>query len=261
MGSRRSLSLRRKDRHSDLQRGLPSAANTGLVTSPQHRDRSRRNLSKGVIRHVGARFCPRERLFVFPDRYVSTPQPQGTLSCTLQISQSPGELSKLERRLRHKNPIGDPFRANHNSRAIEVLRVQTTHSGRTILAPHYTPSFASRPRENPDVVESVPRRNRVVTPGTVWSVGGRRALTATQLHGVDSGNGEVQAAGTNAPMVSVQFLGQKTADDDTQLQRARLALALEIDTASRVLQIASTSPVPPRSTQSKRSAIVWQNSS
>ena len=89
---------------------------------------------------------------------------------------------------------------------------------------------------------------RYVSVGGVWAVGGRIAAVPTQLQGIDTGTGDILASGTNAPIITAEFVDNETEDDKSKAHQDRLAIALDIDRARRVLPISP--PLSPTSESS-----------
>jgi len=94
----------------------------------------------------------------------------------------------------------------------------------------------------------------------VWSVGGRVATVSSPLQGVDTGTGEMLTSGTNAPMITAQFLEKSTDDSKTKSHQARLALALDIDQARRVLAISPPASPGSESSMNRYNSFDWRNS-
>lgn len=113
-----------------------------------------------------------------------------------------------------------------------------------MLAPHYVPSFVHTQDQDDRPRTSHQRNVRYVSMGGVWSVGGRVAAIPTQLQGIESGTGQMLVSGTNAPMVTAGFVATDKEDVDTKTHEARLALALDIDQARRVLPVSPPSSPP-----------------
>ena len=181
-----------------------------------------------------------------PDRYTSLRSPVQQASCTLRTSLSPELLSSRERERREHDLSTDPFYTP--TKTHPKIKHRVTANGAGTLAPHYVPSFVHSQDFNPSPSTQAHQNVRYVSIGGIWSVGGRVAAIPQQIHGVDSGTGETIASGTNAPMVTAAFLEDDTEDQRTRMHSARLALALDIDQARRVLPVSR--PTPPRSESS-----------
>lgn len=178
-----------------------------------------------------------------PDRYTSLRSPFRQAKCTLRTSLSLEALSNYERYTRTRDINRDLFRSHHKS--ISRAKSQVTRSGNGVLTPHHTPSFV-----HSDVNYAPTNRHqtrpRFVSLGGIWSVGGRIAAVPTQLHGVDLGSGELLASGTTAPFITAAFADNTVENDRGKEHEARLAFALNIDRARRVLPVS-----PPSSPQSQ----------
>lgn len=66
-------------------------------------------------------------------------------------------------------------------------------------------------------------------------MGGQLTIQLGQLQGITSATGGLIASGTTAPLHTASFLDQDTDADQTVGHERRLALALDIDQASRIL--------------------------
>ena len=72
-----------------------------------------------------------------------------------------------------------------------------------------------------------------VSLGAVWNIGG---LAPSHTGGVDDGHGGLIRSGTNAPIFPTSFHADRPRDEEDQAKHeARIALALKIDRAQRVL--------------------------
>jgi hypothetical protein len=100
----------------------------------------------------------------------------------------------------------------------------------------------------------------------VWTVGGFGASSVDHVHAVDDGRGGFTASGSNAPLYTANFFGNSDPVTDNNMHERRLALALDVDTSTRML---SPSPVRSPSASPDNSAdygfstsqrLVWKNS-
>ena len=169
-----------------------------------------------------------------PDRYISnrhSPQPR---SSTFRTSKSPQQLSSAERLLRHNSVSQDPF--SSPTRAREGRRVVSGNDSGQESRP------AARAMSGTNVFSSL-RSNltvhdRQASAGAVWNVGGNSATSPTgPMQGVPNGRGGMFGSGTNAPLYTSRFLEGETPDQDLERLEGRLAIALELDQTSRVLEI------------------------
>jgi hypothetical protein len=88
--------------------------------------------------------------------------------------------------------------------------------------------------------------DRRLTQGAVWGIGGGTAAIGESVAGVPNGRGGLLASGTNAPLYSSNFLTRRDSTAELDTHERRIAMALELDTASRVLRY-STPPLTPDS--------------
>jgi hypothetical protein len=83
------------------------------------------------------------------------------------------------------------------------------------------------------------RRNstgsRQFSGGAVWNVGGRAAAVLEPVHAVDDGRGGFVASGSSAPLYSAGFFAPSDPAADRDMHERRLALALDIDTSTRMI--------------------------
>ena len=119
-----------------------------------------------------------------------------------------------------------------------VATVDNVYGLRT---PHYTPSFVNGVDAAPFAMDAGlgTQAARQLSWGGFWTVGGRGATQLGQLHAVQAGSSSMLASGTNAPMHTPTFLDTPTKDDMIRAHEGRLALAMDIDQASKVLHYAS----------------------
>lgn len=199
-------------------------------------------------------------MFETPDRHTPPRSPIRQANCTFRTSRSPNELSSRERHARQRDHSRDPFHTCVDSGQRTKIKHQVTANGNGTLAPHHTPSFI-------DVHDTVfggrannrPQDVRHVSQGSIWSVGGRAAAIPQALEGVDTGTGEVLASGTNAPLISAHFLEADTEDRRTRRHETRLALALDIDQASRVLPLSPPMSPTVQSSSTEQDSFDWKN--
>lgn len=171
------------------------------------------------------------------DRYIASRYSPQSRSSTFHTSRSPQKLSGTERLLRQNSASPDPFRSPTLPR--EGTRVISgSNNGQESRSP-------SRSTSGPTVL-GLPRsrltsQNRQASAGAVWGVGGNTAASPTgPVQGIPNGRGGVVGSGTNAPMYTSRFLDGETPDQDLERLEGRLAVALDIDQTSRMLDIPSS---------------------
>lgn len=99
------------------------------------------------------------------------------------------------------------------------------------------------------VLGAVPQNlitTRQVSQGTIWTVGGLAPNTAA----VDDGQGHFLQRGTHARIFTTTFCAVKTSiQDDVEKHEGRIATALELDPARRILEFDSELPFSSVSSQ------------
>lgn len=176
-----------------------------------------------------------------PDRH--TPLRIDDAHCTLRTSVSPESLTPQERYVRQRDESRDLF--STPTKIKPKVKHQVTANGNGMLAPHFVPSFVhTQDHTPPQRSPQGPRNVRYISIGSAWAVGGRVAAVPTQLQGIETGTGEVLASGTTAPLVDAAFAKVEAPDAKLKAHESRLALALDIDQAKRVLPVSP--PASPR---------------
>jgi hypothetical protein len=179
--------------------------------------------------------------FSSPDRFLAPRVESTERHCIFRVSRPPQSLSPRERDARRGESTADPFRYTSTSRSRDAVdRLLRTPSG-THQPPHFTPSFIQGPDASlgPSDVVNSPDAPRQVSHGAVWNVGGPAIARGMPRPGIQDGHGRVLASGTNGPLHTAHFLDKKGSTQDLRQHEDRLALALEIDRASRVLALTS----------------------
>lgn len=169
--------------------------------------------------------------FNSPDRFI--PSRRSPLSSTgsFHLSKPPQSLTGNEKLLRQRSASPDPFSPRSPSRLrnsparfpshrpVRRSRAATTNGGGVLGTRTESPS----------------QSNRHASFGAVWNVGGITATTTGPMAGVPDGRGGFLGSGTNAPMYTSQFLEGDGPDQDLERHERRLAAALDIDQANRIL--------------------------
>ncbi|KAF1999139.1 WD40 repeat-like protein [Amniculicola lignicola CBS 123094] len=177
-----------------------------------------------------------------PDRFISSRRPPNTTRDSFELAKAAERVTAQDRSARGTSPHIDPFsrRLQRSGRLNNELRnLRETHSilnGRATL---------NRRGGNISL-----RRNsfssgaRQISAGAVWNVGGSSAVSDTVV-GVSNGRGGMLGSGTNAPLYTSMFLSRSDPEAEREAYEKRLALAFDIDRASRVLEHTTppTSPV------------------
>lgn len=231
--------IRKRPSLSDLQKHM----STSRIVDEQHPARyskvpstcpKRRSFSANAASQARMRFTS-------PDRYIPQRPLGGQASPNVHTSKPPSALYNREIYTRSRDASVDPFGSASESRSATVIRRRIAGDTLGIRVPHYTPSFVNG--TDAGLVEGNPRASaqnlRQPSWGGFWTVGGRGGAQFGQLHGVPTASGGLLASGTSAPLHCPPFLDEPTQEDKTKAHESRLALALDIDQAARIL-----SPTP-----------------
>ena len=151
-------------------------------------------------------------------------------------------LTPKERYDRQIDNSISPFRSSSASRSRSIATRRPINPTRRLSPPQYTPSFVHGTNALPrDTGTATPRIiPRQTSAGGVWNVGGPAAVQITPAIATTDGQGGLLSSSTNAPLHVAHFLDHKTPDQDLRRHEDRLARALEVDPATRVLS--NTSP-------------------
>jgi len=195
-----------------------------------------------------------------PDRFIAARRPPA-------VTRESYELSKPCQRLETDQAIGrsgrrnrDPFsrRLGRSGRLNEELRgLRDAHS--MILG------RAGVQRRNANLARrrsSLALGIREVSAGAVWNVGGPSAVSNTVV-GVSTGRGGMLGSGTNAPLYTSSFLDRADPEAELEAYEHRLALALDVDQADRVLQHSPSSATSHGMKQvgcNSRTGHIWRDS-
>jgi hypothetical protein len=167
-----------------------------------------------------------------PDRYIGSRRP-------LAVTRESFKLNKPAERLDSNQPgrrgchVSDPFsrRLRRSGRLNDELRgLREAHS-----------LIIGRASAHRRVSNLVHRRvsstlgARQVSTGAVWNVGGPSAVSDTVI-GVSTGRGGMLGSGTNAPLYASTFLNRADPEAELEAYERRLALAMDVDQADRILQ-------------------------
>ena len=167
-----------------------------------------------------------------PDRFITNRNLGHDASSNFQVSKPADQLTSTEKLLRQKSATPDPFRSPSTARQGRP-RIPSSQSPRNVSGPARVISGTNllNPTLNP-----LNTQNRQVSTGAVWNVGGSAATTPTgPMNGIPDGRGGLLGSGTNAPMYTSRFFESNTPDQDRGRLEGRLAAALDIDQANRVL--------------------------
>ena len=167
-----------------------------------------------------------------PDRFIANRSAGHDASSSFHVSKPADQLTSIEKLLRQNSATPDPFRSPSIARQ-GGPRISSSQSPRNVSGPARVISGTNllHPILNP-----LNTQNRQVSTGAVWNVGGSVATTPNgPMNGIPDGRGGLLGSGTNAPMYTSRFFESNTPDQDRGRLEGRLAAALDIDQANRIL--------------------------
>lgn len=167
-----------------------------------------------------ARSAPRTPRRASADRFI----PSSISRDRLVLSRHPDRLTRREKLARTLSSGPDPFGAN-------VPRTPIRH--RAGSSPASFGRGTSTVNGRRTSLNAPPSRR--LSQGAVWGIGGATAVIGDSVAGVPDGRGRLLASGTNASLYSSNFLRRRDSNGELDVHERRLAIALELDTASRVL--------------------------
>lgn len=170
-----------------------------------------------------------------PDRFVSQRPRLGEAS-PYHVNKPPSTLRGRELHDRARDPSANPFRSVSESRVREASR-RTPSSSYGLRPPRFVPSFVHGDTAGPASLDPHRGPDALRHPSWTgfWNVGETGVAQFGQLRGVPTGNGRRLASGTNAPMHNSAFLDDPSNNDVLSSHEHRVALALDIDQAARML--------------------------
>lgn len=260
----------KKRRRSEMKGAQQPDSNNIMITQ-RHDQREIRQLMETARGRPAQRRCfsgaetsERARTwFSSPDRFLSPRAESVERECVFRVSKSPYSLSPGERHSRQRDHNADPFHNTSSSRSRDAIRIRRSSASERQPPPHFTPSFLHGHDASPGPIDTnepstTPRQ---ISVGAVWSVGGPTVAQGGPRPGVHNGHGGLLASGTNGPMHTAHFLDRNNSSQDIQQHENRLALALDIDQASRVLGSVPRPPLikPTSGDAAQRRPITWRN--
>lgn len=193
---------------------------------------------------------------ISPDRFI--PQRQGSPSTPFRVNTHPLQLSPQERFFRQRSPGDDPFLPMPYSPPEDPVR-QSILYNRASQRPRYRPHLVT----DPTILGTGPNELlRRVSSGTVWGVGGNAASIGGSLPAATNGPQSPASRGSTAPSYVARFLPRRNKADDQKKHESRIALALDIDPAKRLLGTCvpslKASPSPSSPDYERFAPFVWK---
>ncbi|KAH6688389.1 WD40-repeat-containing domain protein [Plectosphaerella plurivora] len=183
-----------------------------------------------------------------PQRDHATP-PNHKYRTTKSIS----ELTTSERLLRNARGTLDAFRADETPPRtpveVHVAAVRGGIPGKFQSTSCWSARFSNQKKAGTAPIPALRNGERQLSHGTSWSVGG----LAPPSTAVDDGHGRLIQSGTNARVYSGKF-PDPGPTFEFERHESRLATALDIDQASKILEVSSRSSTSsqPNSDQTRR---------
>ena len=252
-GSQLSLSLKRKP--DDLHFSPRLKENKGAETTSHKRGYI-------IIRPFLNQPFARKTIHspILPDRFIPKREFGESPSTPFRVNKNTYQLSSEEKFLRHHVPGDDPFLSNP--------RRPPGHPGQKLTPLRLRQRPSQRPRLVTDL--AVVRSNdsnglpREVSSRAVWGVGGGSTVLGEPYITSSSPSQRIVGRSTTAPAFAAKFLPRDTATDNQNKHESRLALALDIDRATRLLSTCTTcaevAPKPTSPDYERFSPFVWKDS-
>ncbi|KAK0905518.1 hypothetical protein LTR91_023796 [Friedmanniomyces endolithicus] len=216
---------------------LPTQTSAG---SPQRRP-------SALLKHCETNATPRQRRLMTtglrsPDRFVlsraGTPTKEALLS-----NKSVERRDSTARNANSQDTNLDPF-APPTRRTFRMAEQFAT-----LRAP--APPVRAIGRASALVASTTDGERRAISDGAVWTVGG--ALVTEGVASTPNGRGGRVTSGTSAPHYAADFLRRASASEEENTHGRRLALAMDINRATRMLD--HSSPVSSRSPSTSGSPV------
>lgn len=236
----------------------PSTQNPNFLELKSSPDRGRGKV-RGGKRTAGVRLDSKSP--ASPDRFIPLRNSIGNPSTPYRVGKDPQELSPEERLFRRRSPGEDPFTPKKTRQSKSATKAGRVFSPR--FGPHLVNDSTVPGRSASTGARDTTRR---VSNGAIWAVGGTSAALGRRPTVALDGPRGLLASGTTAPMYAAKFLPQtRTSAEDRVTYESRIALALDIDPAARVLNnsnlLSVIDPLPsPSSPEYEQfSPLVWKD--
>ena len=197
-----------------------------------------------------------------PDRFLPERRFELEVVESFRLTRSPSQLSPVEKTRRRRDPQVDPFRLPNSIRSPLPRRVSAPSRS---LSPRNLPRHVEQTAlgawHNPEYANSS-RSAAQSSPG--WTVGGAPVTPTSPAVAVPDGQGRFLGSGTLSPMHMTNYKSSGTAEAQLLAHQSRLALALDIDQATRVLRCCDYTPANTADNSSsslqETPSATWKNS-
>ncbi|KAK2871972.1 hypothetical protein FQN49_002669 [Arthroderma sp. PD_2] len=189
------------------------------------------------------------------DRFLPTRRLHAPASLSFRLSRDPYSLSPTER-IRRQRDIGvNVFAYPSHKPAINSRRFEI---GDPRLSPHHLPrhinhGLLSEHPSNP--VELAPTRR--IRTQAMWTFQGGVVPPPGPQNAVSDGHGGLLGSGTVAPLYIANFLARETPAQKELAYESRLAFALDVDQAARVLDLSAPQSFQVKSQSPINSPVKW----
>lgn len=214
----------------------PTTSSNQLRRFPLRHASSPLRPSQWVARGGSLRL-PRKGQSSTPDRFIACRRPPTVTRQSYELNKpaerleahgtgrgSRSSTDAFSRRLRRSGRLNDELRGLREAHSVIMGRASAHRRNTNLTYRHSSLALGARQ----------------VSAGAVWNVGGPSAVSDTVI-GVSTGRGGMLGSGTNAPLYRSSFLNRADPEAELEAYERRIALALDVDQADRILQ---HSPVP-----------------
>lgn len=234
----------------------PVQATSNSPANVEFPERGRSKIRRPLNRERARAFYPSP---VSPDRFIPKRDFDESPSTPYRVNKHPQQLSPRERLLRCRLLGEDPFLPTPQ---IQRSPAQVPRPTRPRQRPVHRPGLVS------DLTFMSPNRPndflRQVSSGGIWGVGGTSAMLGTSVPATNGGPTLLGRRPT-APNFVARFLPKNTKADEQKKHESRIALALDIDPANRLVDICGThmerAPGPTSPDYERFAPFVWNDSS
>lgn len=233
--------------------------NRGATSPPSGSPQRGRRLSRGTPNGNASRAAFRSP--ISRDRFIPKREFGNHSSTSYRVNKYPYQLSPQERILRQRLPGEDPFLSS--PRQSPTSPGQRSTPTRPSQTPHHRPHLVTDSLALGGGVAGNEFIRRV-SAGAVWGVGGASAVLGQPPMAMSNGTRSISSRGGGSPAFMARFLPRITRHDDLNKHESRLALALDIDPATRLLSTCAAreekSPSPASLNYERYSPFVWKDS-
>ncbi|KAM5446392.1 hypothetical protein MaudCBS49596_006651 [Microsporum audouinii] len=189
-----------------------------------------------------------------PDRFLPSRNRHNPASLPFRLSRDPCFLSPTERTHRLRDPSADVFAYPPYRHAI----LGSIEIGDSRILPRHLPRYINHGllSEHPSNPGEIAPTRRIRTHA-VWTFQGITVNPRGPRNAVSDGRGGLLGSGTVAPLYIANFLAKQTPVQDDLAYESRLAYALDVDQAARVLDLSPQQPLQDKIVRLISSPVRW----